>query len=37
MRIKTNVLIGALLASQLAYANVENGEFESWSGSIPDF
>jgi endonuclease I len=37
MRIKTNVLIGALLASQMAYANVENGEFESWSGSIPDF
>lgn len=33
---KPSVLLGALLASQLAYANVENGEFENWSGSIPD-
>jgi endonuclease I len=36
MKIKTNLLIGTLLASQLAYANVENGGFENWSGSIPD-
>jgi endonuclease I len=36
IKIKTNLLIGALLASQLAYANVENGGFENWSGSIPD-
>jgi endonuclease I len=34
--IKTSVLLGALLASQLAYANVVNGEFEDWSGSTPD-
>jgi endonuclease I len=36
IKIKTNLLIGTLLASQLAYANVENGGFENWSGSIPD-
>jgi len=36
IRTKINVLIGALLASQLAYANVANGGFEDWSGSIPD-
>jgi hypothetical protein len=28
MKIKTKLLTGALLASQLAYANVENGGFE---------
>ncbi|MGK0306261.1 MAG: endonuclease I [Gammaproteobacteria bacterium] len=36
LKIKTNLLIGTLLASQLAYANVDNGGFENWSGSIPN-
>jgi endonuclease I len=36
LKIKTNLLIGTLLASQLAFANVDNGGFENWSGSIPD-
>lgn len=34
--IKNSVLLGALLASQLALANVENGGFENWSDSTPD-
>jgi hypothetical protein len=36
IKIKTNLLIGTLFASQLAFANVENGGFENWSSSIPD-
>lgn len=31
-----SVLLAVLLSSQWAYANVENGEFENWSGSTPD-
>lgn len=34
-RTTTNVLLSGLLVSQMAYANVENGEFEDWSGSTP--
>jgi endonuclease I len=36
LKLKTNLLIGTLLASQLAYSNIDNGGFENWSGSIPD-
>jgi endonuclease I len=36
MKMKMNVLIIALLATQLAYADVENGDFEGWSDSTPD-
>lgn len=33
---KASLLLVPLLASQLAYANVENGTFEQWSSSTPD-
>ena len=36
IRIKISMLLGALLATQLAYANVVNGEFEDWSSTTPD-
>ncbi|WP_299263699.1 endonuclease [uncultured Psychrosphaera sp.] len=35
-KITSLCLIGAMLTSNLAFADVENGSFESWTGNVPN-
>ncbi|WJG10523.1 endonuclease [Aliiglaciecola sp. LCG003] len=35
-RYTSMLLLGMMIVSQMTYANIENGDFENWTGNVPD-